>query len=309
MKFILGSAQVGLQYGVTNYKKKISNLELAKIFKLAKSKKIKFIDTARKYGCAEQKIGIYSKKNFNVITKIPKIPSYHKDISSWVNKQVLKSLKNLKINKIYAVLIHNEQDLIGRNKNTFMNALNKLKLKKIIKYVGISLYNYSNLKKIASEPTIDIIEGPLNIFDQRILLKKNIKILKNKNIKFIARSIFLQGMLLSNFSFIKKFKKLYKLKKHWKTYEDWLKKNNFSKLEGCLNFIYNCKNINFSILGYSSYQELQEILSVKLKKIIIPKFLSLEDDNLINPLKWYIKGSNVPVYKQKSKTKFFLNEK
>jgi hypothetical protein len=134
------------------------------------------------------------------------------------------------------------------------------------------------------------VQGPINIFDQRALRKDIYSLIKKKKIKFFARSIFLQGMLLSNKSFfLQKFKNFSKYYKNWYRYENWLKKNNFSKLQGCLNFIKNCKNIDYAIIGFSSYSEFAEIVNTKFKKIQIPKFLKCHDEQLINPQKWNVK--------------------
>jgi len=68
----LGTAQFGLNYGITNQKGIISEKESLAILKLASINGIKFIDTAQNYGSAEQILGktFPKKKNFRVISKI-----------------------------------------------------------------------------------------------------------------------------------------------------------------------------------------------------------------------------------------------
>ena len=56
MKLVIGSAQMGMPYGLFN-KKKIRSSEIVKISKLAKKSKINFIDTAIGYGDSEKIIG------------------------------------------------------------------------------------------------------------------------------------------------------------------------------------------------------------------------------------------------------------
>jgi aryl-alcohol dehydrogenase-like predicted oxidoreductase len=290
IKFVLGSAQFGFRYGATNNKEKISNKNILKILNLSSKKKIKYIDTSGQYGNSEKKIGSLSKIKFKIISKIPKIPKKTKNISEWIFLNTLKSIKNLKIKKLHGILIHNERDLMSGQKYEVFNALKKLKDIGLVKYIGVSIYDYNNLKKILFNFKLDIVQGPINIFDQRALRKDIYSLIKKKKIKFLARSIFLQGMLLSNKSFfLQKFKNFSKYYKNWYKYENWLKKNNFSKLQGCLNFIKNCKNIDYVIIGFSSYSEFAEIVNTKFKKIQIPKFLKCHDARLINPQKWQVK--------------------
>ena len=70
-------------------------------------------------------------------------------------------------------------------------------MKKKIKFIGVSLSNFRTFKSCLKY-NFDIIQVPLNVFDQRILNKKIINIIKRKNIAIHARSIFLQGSLLES---------------------------------------------------------------------------------------------------------------
>ena len=72
MKLVIGSAQLGMNYGLFN-KKKISAKEFKKIEKLVLKSKINFIDTATSYGDSEKIIGTSKLKNLHIITKI-KLP-------------------------------------------------------------------------------------------------------------------------------------------------------------------------------------------------------------------------------------------
>jgi len=73
MKLVIGSAQLGMNYGLFN-NKKISSKEFKKIEKLVIKSKINFIDTATSYGESEKIIGKSKLKNLHVITKI-KLPN------------------------------------------------------------------------------------------------------------------------------------------------------------------------------------------------------------------------------------------
>ena len=100
MKLVIGTAQLGMKYGLFNHKP-ISRKEFKKIEKLVYKSNINFIDTAISYGDSENIIGNSKLKNLNIITKI-KLPE-KKDIyiKDWVSKEISKSLNRLKIKNIY----------------------------------------------------------------------------------------------------------------------------------------------------------------------------------------------------------------
>ena len=60
MKIALGTAQWGLDYGVSNTNGIPSNDELKSIFSIANKVGINLYDTAVQYGSAEKRVGKYS---------------------------------------------------------------------------------------------------------------------------------------------------------------------------------------------------------------------------------------------------------
>ena len=69
MKLAIGSAQFGLDYGVSNNIGKVSNQEVIKILDIAKKSGINFIDTAIAYGNSESSLGLSGASKFNIISK------------------------------------------------------------------------------------------------------------------------------------------------------------------------------------------------------------------------------------------------
>ena len=72
-KLILGTAQIGMNYGVNNFAGKIPIDETFRIFDFAFSNGIDTIETAEDYGDATAIIGKYhkqSKNKFNVILNL-----------------------------------------------------------------------------------------------------------------------------------------------------------------------------------------------------------------------------------------------
>jgi aryl-alcohol dehydrogenase-like predicted oxidoreductase len=283
MKLVIGSAQLGMNYGLFN-NKKINRKEFKKIEKLVLSSKINFIDTATSYGNSEKIIGNSKLKKLHIITKI-KLPSKKNiHIRNWVSKEISRSLVKLKINKIYGVLIHNYKDLLGKNGKDYLLSLQELKRKKIIRKIGVSVYNPQEIKSIWKFWKPDLIQAPFNPLDNRILDSGWINILKKFKVKIFVRSIFLQGLLINeNNSFVINKNSKILLNK----FRNWCFKNNVSLLQACLHFIKQFKKIDYLVVGFNNYNQLKEIIDVfKKKQINIPRKFFTKNINLIDPRKW-----------------------
>jgi aryl-alcohol dehydrogenase-like predicted oxidoreductase len=283
MKLVLGSAQIGMDYGLLN-KKKISRKEFKKIEVLALKANIKFIDTAINYGDSENIIGNSKLRNLHIITKI-KLPNKKNiHIRNWVLKEISNSLNRLKIDKIYGLLVHDYKDLLGKQGRSYLLFLKELKRKKIIKYIGISIYNSEEIKKIWKFWKPDLVQVPFNPLDNRILDSGWIDLLKKFKIKIFVRSVFLQGLLINEHSsYIINKSYIILLNK----FKNWCYKKNITLLQACLHFVKQFKKIDYLVIGFNNYNQLQEIIDVfKKKQIIIPKKFSTNKINLIDPRKW-----------------------
>jgi aryl-alcohol dehydrogenase-like predicted oxidoreductase len=283
MKLVIGSAQLGMNYGLFN-NKKIDHKEFKKIENLVLKSKINFIDTAISYGDSENIIGSSKLKNLHIITKI-KLPSKKNiQVRDWVLKEISKSLYKLKIKKIYGVLIHDYKDLLGKCGKDYLLSLQELKKKKIIKKIGISIYDSHEIKKIWKFWKPDLIQVPFNPLDNRILHSGWVDVLRKFKVKIFARSVFLQGLLINedNSFIINKNSKILLNK-----FRNWCYKNNISLLQACIHFVKQFKKIDYLVVGFNNYNQLKEIIDVfKKKQIIIPKKFSTNKKNLIDPRKW-----------------------
>jgi aryl-alcohol dehydrogenase-like predicted oxidoreductase len=283
MKLVLGTAQLGMNYGLFR-DKKINLKEYKKIEKLVIRSKIKLIDTASSYGDSEKIIGNSKLKKLKVISKIklPKNSNIH--IHDWVKKKLMKSLNKLRIKKIYGILVHDYKDLMGKKGKEYLFSLQDFKRKKIISKIGISLYNPNEIKKILKFWKPDLVQIPFNPLDNRILDSGLMNSLKKFKIKICVRSIFLQGLLINDHSTIK-IGKDYKL--ILDKFKNWCFANNVSNLDSCIHFVKQFKKIDYVVVGFNSYAQLKKIIDVfKKKQIIIPKNFSTNKLNLIDPRRW-----------------------
>ena len=72
-----------------------------------------------------------------------------------------------------------------------------LKSEGLVKRIGVSVYDAAEIDGVLEIFRPDVVQLPLNIFDQRLIQSGHIKALQSAGIEIHARSAFLQGILLS----------------------------------------------------------------------------------------------------------------
>jgi len=289
MKIALGTVQFGLEYGLPPNNYQVNTEEVHKILDLSLNNNLKYIDTAFTYGNAEQKIGEFKKnKEFFIMTKSPVFSNkiIKKNDKNIVIKAFEQSLHRLKLNNCYALLIHHCDDLFKVNGNYLYDALKHLKEINKIKKIGVSLYNKDQIDKVMRLYDFDIIQLPLNLYNQSLLINGTLKKIKSKGIEIHARSIFLQGLLLTSEKNWPSF--FNDLKQHHQNTKNYFFDKNISIIEACLNFVYNIEEVDTLIIGVNSLEHLKEILAVKRTKLSNLDFeqFSVSKPQFINPQLW-----------------------
>ena len=271
MKFGIGTAQFIENYGIL--KTNINKKEFRKIINKF-NKKIDLIDTASSYGESEKFIGNNCNKKYKIITKLNKIKSKRPDIIiNEINYELKNSLKNLKSKNVYCLLIHSEADIKLFNNKKIKNYINILKKKKIIKKIGISIYDISKLNNYLEVYDFDIVQIPLNIFSiNNKIIEKLRKLKKKYKFELHVRSIFFQGIIFKN------LKNLPNVIKHLKKKIEVLHENskiyNTTVYNFAISSIDNLKIAEYAIIGISNNKDfikLKKYKKIKIKKIDIEK--------------------------------------
>ena len=286
MNFALGTAQFGLNYGITNDLGRVKTKEVRKILSYAKQNNIHSIDTAIEYGDSEISLGIANISDWRVVTKLPEIPKNTNDVPRWIDQQINSSLLRLKIPKLDGLLLHNPIDLLSKNGNEIWKTIQIKKNEGLVKKIGFSIYSPNELELLWSSYKPDIVQVPFNILDRRIKTSGWLQKLNENNVEVHSRSIFLQGLLLMNP--IERSKLFYKWQSIWSVLDTWLINNNISPIEAALGFVFSEKNIDCVIVGVESKNQLNEIISISNSSfnLKLPESLSTVDLDLIEPVNW-----------------------
>ena len=284
-KFSLGTANFGKIYGKGVGNVKVPPNEIKKILRYLKINKLNFLDTALIYK-NEKILKKENLKNWKITTKLPKIiTKKNSNIKKIVTNYIESFLKKIKSKNFYGLLLHDTSDLFNSQSDTLYKILISLKKKKIIKKIGVSVYDPKELDILLKKYKIDIVQLPLNVLDRRFAKLGYLKKLKSLGIEIHARSIFLQGLLiLKEEEMPLRFKKW---KKTWNEWNVWIKKNKVSKLEACISYVKSIPEVDKIVVGVNNVIQLREIISVfkKNKKINFKKNFNYTR-KLINPRSW-----------------------
>ena len=131
-KLVLGTAQIGSKYGITN-SQVISNNEIKEIFNFCKINNINRIDTAASYTQSENIIGKHINDDWIINTKLPNIPNDIIDIYTFILNKVNDSIKRLNIRSINCLFVHNSETLFSKNSDKVYKSLLLLKKKNLLK--------------------------------------------------------------------------------------------------------------------------------------------------------------------------------
>jgi aryl-alcohol dehydrogenase-like predicted oxidoreductase len=286
MKLALGSVQFGMPYGVANKGGQVSSGEVADILSVARESSIDLLDTAIAYGDSEACLGEIGTKGFKIITKLPALPEGVFDIGVWLDKQIRASLRRLRVDSIYGLLLHQSQQLVGSTSHLMMRALEQLKVEGVVEKIGISIYTPHELDEVIRNYTIDLVQAPLNVVDQRLVTSGWLQRLYDLGIEIHTRSTFLQGLLLIPRTEIPvKFERWAHL---WDAWHDVLQCNNLAATTACLWYPLNLPQVNRVVVGVDSVVQLRELIAVTQSPPILMdcSTLACDDESLINPTQW-----------------------
>ena len=258
-KLALGTAQFGLKYGLANAANKVPRDMVEQLLKVASAFNITMLDTAIAYGDSEQVLGLYNLAKFEIVSKLPAVPSNCLNVEEWVLEQTMSSLKRLKTDKLHDLLLHRPTQLLGTNGEKIYKSILKLKEQGMVDQIGVSVYGPDELSELIKRFNFDVIQAPMNIFDRRMEHTGMLKHLKKKGVTIHIRSAFLQGLLLMP------SEKIPVYFAPWapliKQYHQWLNQQSLSPLQACLSYLNQHSDIDKIIVGVDNIWQLKQIIA------------------------------------------------
>ncbi len=261
MRIGLGTAQFGMDYGITNKVGQVPEWEVANILDAAEAAGITILDTAHAYGTSEEVLGKFDAGyRFKVVTKAPKgctadelRDAFHASLS--------------RLGRVYGLLLHDTADIY------LWPVLEELRDDGNVEKIGISVYD-----EIPDLP-IDIIQVPFNPLDRRLLDNGTLEQLHRDGVEIHARSIFLQGLLLTEEY------PAHLMPLEWAV--DQMRRG-MNRMEWTLGTVLQCPYIDTFLCGVTSLEELTEIVKAANNVVAMepPEFVPQFASRYLNPAKW-----------------------
>lgn len=260
-KIIIGTAQFYSKYGVVNKK----NKDPKELIIFANKVKLNLFETSTLYKKSIKKI-IKNSLNSKFIIKISskKINKYitHKEFE----KKIKKFIQSIGINRIYAFMFHDQNFMDKKNFCDYQKLLQNICKKNSIK-LGYSIYNMKEFNFLVKNYQLDLIQIPLNIFNQEFINNKFKKIVMDRKLEVHARSVFLQGILTNKQKDLPK--KFHQFKKYLLYWENFCKIKKITKVNASINFVLNQSFVNKIVLGFKDNFELIDLINnFEIKKIL-----------------------------------------
>ena len=289
-KLGLGTVQFGLDYGVTNLRGRVSPDEASRIVGDAIAAGIRVFDTAAAYGDSETILGqALRHPEARIVTKLPALAGESVDGADidGLRRIFEQSLKRLQRPNVDGLLLHRPDDLGKPGGEKLARLLADLKSAGLCRKIGVSVYDAAQIKAAQKSISLEMVQAPANLLDQRLLRDGSLQALKDAGCEVHVRSAFLQGLLIGLDG---------PLPAYFQQYAPMLDRvraaagaAKLSPLELALEFLLEQNDIDHIIVGVTRAEELAAILDAAGRPKAMPgslEKLACDDPGLINPSLW-----------------------
>lgn len=187
-RLAVGSAQFGLDYGISNTEGRVDSEVVLAILRRATAAGIDLVDTAAAYGDSEEAVGAAR----SAIDDPPAVVSklFPGTPGAQVASEARLSLVRVGGDRFAGFLLHNAQDGLDVGR---WNEMERLVRDGVTDRAGVSVYHPHEVRDLwAAGVNFRIVQLPLSVFDQRFvpLLPE----LTERGVEIHVRSVFLQGL-------------------------------------------------------------------------------------------------------------------
>jgi len=195
---VLGTAQIGLPYGIANKTGQPDPAVAVAIINEAWGQGIREFDTAQGYGVSEEILGkalseIGITNEAGIISKFdPNIDHLNETAMS---DALDRSVKRLGVPMLSGIMLHREE-LFSLWDKGLAKVLQAFVTSGRVKRVGVSVYSPDKAIEALNTDGIDMVQLPTNILDRRFENAGVFRLAEKKKKQIYIRSVFLQGLLL-----------------------------------------------------------------------------------------------------------------
>lgn len=191
-KFMLGTVQLGVNYGMANKIGKPSEEAAFELLDTAKAHGVTALDTASHYGDSERVVGAWLQSRKAECFTVSKFKLFSEDPLSELEEQIVES--KARLGKIDGYMYH-DADQMRRWHGTVKERLERMKEEEDMRFYGASVYTAEDVEDFLKLDGLGAIQMPMSLLDTRIIERGLLKELHDRGVLVFIRSVFLQGML------------------------------------------------------------------------------------------------------------------
>jgi len=168
--FVLGTAQLGMDYGIANVQGQPTEEQACEIVETACANGVNCFDTGQAYGNSEIVLG-KSLKHCGAISEakiVSKLLLKQEPFNSKsVEQSIERSRQNLGVDRLWCLMLHEVGwlDIWGEGLGQTLAGIRK---RGIVKYLGVTVYWPEEARRALEHADIQIIQVPCNAWDQRM---------------------------------------------------------------------------------------------------------------------------------------------
>jgi spore coat polysaccharide biosynthesis protein SpsF (cytidylyltransferase family)/aryl-alcohol dehydrogenase-like predicted oxidoreductase len=205
-EFTLGTAQLGMDYGIVNQTGKPSRADGIAMVRHAIAHGVTHIDTARAYGDSEEVLGAALtggwRSRAEVVTKLDTLGALPFDanaeaVRAAVDESVAQSCRHLNTSRLSTLLLHRWEHRSAWHGAVWQRLL-EMRDRGIVGSLGVSVSEPREALEALQDPVVRHLQIPLNLLDWRWKASGVDRASSGRpDVVVHARSPFLQGILLN----------------------------------------------------------------------------------------------------------------
>lgn len=259
----LGTAQLGLDYGITNEAGRVPAAEAEAMLDAAWAGGVRLLDTAPAYGDSEAGLGqAFARRpgrGWRVVTKtLPlRLPAIDAQALSQVDAAFRRSIAAL--GPVDTLLVHHADDLLVPGGEALHGWLRGQQEQGRVRCIGASIYDGAQARLLVQRYALDVVQLPASIADQRLLADGTVARLADAGIELHARSLYLQGLLLADPGFVTA---RFPAQAAWaRRFHDECRRRALQPLQACLSFFRDQPALSVAVIGAASRAEIATLLA------------------------------------------------
>ncbi|HUW59706.1 MAG TPA: aldo/keto reductase [Candidatus Bathyarchaeia archaeon] len=217
-RIILGTVQLGMDYGVANVHGQPDPARAREIVQAAWEAGIRHFDTAQAYGTSEaalgralRELGIAGEARVASKLALPRDPAE-------VRASVETTFERLGVERLWCMMFHYPRYL-HEWEGPLGEMLEEYRRARKFEHLGVSLSPLDDAPRCLAHPAIEVLQLPCNAWDRRPVRLGIIEAAQNNGQLCCVRSIYLQGLLtMSPEAVAARLPAAYKAARAWHTF-------------------------------------------------------------------------------------------